>query len=128
LYAQDYLGKVAKYKENSARFDNEKLGRFVQDYRTMKGNARDMALINAGSENVKFDPGSNSVYTVKTKDFSPTMSNADVAQRTKDIMHNYGIEDENVAYKMAKDMVKFGGSIYAKGGFVYTDNIFPYLL
>lgn len=126
LYAQDYLGKVAKYKENSARFDNEKLGRFVQDYRTMKGNARDMALINAGSENVKFDPISNSVYTVKTKDFTPTQGAADVAQRTKDIMNTYGIEDENVAYKMAT-AARYGGQ-YAKGGFVYTDNIFPYLL
>jgi hypothetical protein len=126
LYAQDYLGKVAKYKENDAKFHNEKLGRFVQDYRTMKGNARDMALINAGSENVKFDPRSNSVYTVKTKDFTPTMSSADVAQRTKDIMHTYGIEDENVAYKLATT-ARFGGQ-YAKGGFVYTDNIFPYLL
>lgn len=128
LYAQDYLGKVAKYKENNARFDNEKLGRFVQDYKQMKGTARDIALVNAGSENVKFDPGSNSVYSVKTKDFTPSQNAADVAQRTKDIMNNYGIEDENVAYKMATQMTKFGGSKYAKGGFIYTDNIFPYLL
>lgn len=128
LYAQDYLGKVAKYKENNARFDNEKLGRFVQDYKQMKGTARDIALVNAGSENVKFDPGSNSVYSVKTKDFTPSQNAADVAQRTKDIMNNYGIEDENVAFKMATQMTKFGGSKYAKGGFIYTDNIFPYLL
>jgi len=128
LFAQDYLGKVAKYKQNDARFWNEKLGRFVQDYRTMRGTARDIALVNAGNENVKFDPGSNSVYTVKTKDFTPSQNAADVAQRTKDIMNNYGIEDENVAYKMATQMTKFGGSKYAKGGFIYTDNIFPYLL
>ena len=48
--------------------------------------------------------------------------------RTKQVMAE-GIEDPNTAYKIAKDMEsRLGGAIYANGGFIYTDNIFPYLI
>lgn len=127
LFINDYTGKVAKKKENKARFRNEKLARFVQDKRQMAENARNIALINAGTENIKFDPGSNSVYSVKTKDFSPTYAaSTDAAQKMKDIMNTYGIEDENVAYKLAT-AARYGGQ-YANGGFVYSNSIFPFIL
>jgi hypothetical protein len=127
LFINDYLGKVAKKKENKAKFRNEKLARFVQDKRQMAENARNIALINAGTENIKFDPGSNSVYSVKTKDFSPTYAaSTDAAQKMKDIMNTYGIEDENVAYKLAT-AARYGGQ-YANGGFVYSNSIFPFIL
>ena len=126
LFAQDYLGKVAKYKENDARFWNEKLGRFVQDYKQMKGNARDMALINASNENMKFDPRSNKVYSVKTKDFTPNQT-TDLLAKTKQVMAE-GIDDENVAYKIAQTMVRKGGPVYNNGGFVYANAVFPFIL
>ncbi len=85
-----------------------------------------MQWLQASNENIKWGGPDRGFYSVKTKDFTPTPTNADAAQRMKDIMSTYGIEDENVAYKLAT-AARYGGQ-YANGGFIYTNNIFPYLL
>lgn len=127
VYAGKYNDEVAAYKENKARFANEKAAAYVKEYRNMADNARNMALLNASNENVKFDPSQNKFYTIKTKDFTPTPQGSDLLSKTKQVMAE-GIEDENVAFKLAQQMVRRGGPIYVNGGFVYTDNIFPFLI
>jgi hypothetical protein len=127
VYAQDYLGKVARKKENDARFFNEKAAKRYEMKQAQKKYDTEMQWLQASNENVKWDPN-RGFYSVKTRDFTPTQPNSDMLARTKQVMGE-GIEDENVAYKIAKDMMsRYGGPIYVNGGFVYTDNIFPFLI
>jgi hypothetical protein len=126
VYAQSYLGDVARKKENDARFFNEKQGKNYEMRQAQKKYATEMDWLQASNENIKWGGPDRGFYSVKTKDFSPTAGNTETAQRMKDLMNTYNIEDENVAYKLAT-AARYGGQ-YAEGGFVYSDNIFPYLL
>lgn len=125
VYQQSYLDNVARQKENAARFFNEKQAKQYEMKEAKNKYDTEMQWVLANNENVKWAPG-RGFYSVKTKDFTPTQGTTDAAQKMKDIMNTYGIEDENVAYKLAT-AARYGGQ-YANGGFVYTDNIFPYLL
>jgi hypothetical protein len=126
LFAQDYLNRVASKKQNDARFFNEKQAKRFEQKQADRKYDTEMNWLLANNENVKWAPNKG-FYSVKTRDFSPNSPNSDMLARTKQVM-NEGIEDENVAYKIAKDMLRHGGPIYVNGGFVYTDNIFPYLI
>jgi hypothetical protein len=126
VYAQSYLGDVARKKENDAKFFNEKRGKNYEMRQAQKKYATEMDWLQASNENIKWGGPDRGFYSVKTKDFSPTAGSGDAAQRMKDIMNTYNIEDENVAYKLAT-AARYGGQ-YAEGGFIYTDSIFPYLL
>ena len=63
---------------------------------------------------------------MKTKDFTPSQT-TDLLAKTKQVMAE-GIEDENVAYKIAQTMVRKGGPVYNNGGFVYANAVFPFIL
>ena len=126
VYAQSYLGDVARKKENDARFFNEKQGKKYEMRQAQKKYDTEMNWLQANNENIKWGGPDRGFYSVKTKDFSPTVGSGETAQRMKDIMNTYNIEDENVAYKLA-NAARYGGQ-YAEGGFIYTDSIFPYLL
>jgi hypothetical protein len=126
IYGQSYLDNVARKKENDARFFNEKQAKQYEMKKAQEKYDTEMQWLQASNENIKWGGPDRGFYSVKTKDFTPTPTNADAAQRMKDIMSTYGIEDENVAYKLAT-AARYGGQ-YANGGFIYTNNIFPYLL
>lgn len=126
VYAQSYLGDVARKKENDARFFNEKQGKKYEMKQAKNKYDTEMNWLQASNENIKWGGPDKGFYSVKTKDFTPTAGNTETAQRMKDLMYTYGIEDENVAYKLAT-AARYGGQ-YAEGGFVYSDSIFPYLL
>jgi hypothetical protein len=126
VYAQSYLGDVARKKENDARFFNEKQAKKYEMKQAKNKYDTEMNWLQASNENIKWGGPDRGFYSVKTKDFTPTAGNTDTAQRMKDLMNTYGIEDENVAYKLAT-AARYGGQ-YAEGGFVYSDSIFPYLL
>ena len=125
--ARQYLGEVAMQKENAARFWNEKQAKNVERRDAKTKYDTEMNWVLANNENVKWAPG-RGFYPVKTRDFTPNAPKSDMLSRTKQVMSE-GIEDANTAYKIAKDMEsRLGGAIYANGGFIYTDNIFPYLI
>ncbi len=125
IYGQSYLDNVARKKENDARFFNEKQAKQYEMKKAQEKYDTEMQWLQASNENIKWAPGKG-FYSVKTRDFTPTQGSTDAAQKMKDIMSTYGIEDENVAYKLAT-AARYGGQ-YANGGFVYTNSIFPYLL
>ncbi len=125
--ARQYLGEVARKKENDARFWNEVQGKRFEQKQQQDKYDQEMNWLLANNENVKWAPG-RGFYSVKTRDFTPNAPKSDMLARTKQVMAE-GIEDPNTAYKIAKDMEsRLGGAIYANGGFIYTDNIFPYLI
>jgi hypothetical protein len=125
--ARQYLGEVAMQKENAARFWNETQAKKVERRDAKNKYDTEMNWVLANNENVKWAPD-RGFYSRKTRDFTPNAPKSDMLSRTKQVMSE-GIEDANTAYKIAKDMEsRLGGAIYANGGFIYTDNIFPYLI
>ena len=130
-----YNQRNATWQSNKAQDYNNYWANVGDKFAAMKGNARTLAAVNqAQGMKWNIDPVTGDEYYVNTnnKQITPEKPAEDFATKMARFK-NMGITDNSDVLKAMDlerkmNITKYGGAAYKKGGYIYADMLWPFLM
>jgi len=135
--AQDtYNPQHATWASNVAQDNNNQWANIANKYGKMKGNARTLAATNA-AQGMKWGidaQGNEGYYNTNNTPITPTAPTKSVLDQMSDYKKE-GITSDadalraiDLQMRMNKQQKRMGGNIFAEGGFLLADTVYPFKL
>jgi hypothetical protein len=130
-----YNQRNATWQSNKAQDYNNYWANVGDKFAKMKGNARTLAAVNqAQGMKWNIDPVTGEEYYVNTnnRQITPEKPAEDFATKMARFK-NMGITDNSDVLKAMDlerkmNITKYGGAAYKKGGYIYADMLWPFLM